>query len=122
MTMKIECVNGWMTITGEERYVQEVYEWLVRLADGAENITNNIMLDESYIFSFIYGDKNDGEYILIDGNFVHKYAAQTLGVVDVEPLEDGGYVWRNFEDFDEVDVTFEIEYDCSDFDYNYECN
>lgn len=105
----IECVNGAIVLRGEEYDVNEACEWLKILGEG--EVKNNIMVDESGIFSFCYGDKNDGDYIILDGNFVHSTPARTFGVVDVEPLEDGGYVWRNFEDFD-VEAEYIVEYDC----------
>lgn len=104
--MPIECVNGVIMLRGTEYNLLEVVDWLMRLGKG--QVTNNIMIDESETFSFCYGDKNDGHYIILDGNFVHGAPTKTFGVVDVEPLEDGGFVWRNFEDFD-VEADFIME-------------
>ena len=77
-----------------------------------------VVLIRRHIFSLIYGDKNDGFYESrgYGKNYyiVHPDSAKCLGVVEVEPEEDGGFVWRNFDDF-EVDVDFEMEYDtCKD--------
>lgn len=93
---------------------------------GKGQVKNNIMVDDkAEIFSFCYGDKNDGRYESVGygKNYYirHHIPAKCFGIVEVEPLEEGGYVWRNFEDF-EVDVEYHEDYDCSDYcsDYSYD--
>jgi hypothetical protein len=106
----IRCANGTMTIKCSEYQFNEIHTWFYDLGafvDYSDDTFNAIELDESGIFH-IFGDDNDGNYRYFRGDFMHKIPARCFGLVEVEPLEDGGQVWRDFSDFDEVEVTFNL--------------
>ena len=105
----IKCENGTMTIKCSKYQLNEIHTWLYKLGAfvGYSDDTFAIELDESGIFH-IFGDNNDSNYRYFRGDFMHKTPEKCFGLVEVEPLEDGGQVWRDFSDFDEVDVTFNL--------------
>lgn len=103
----IRCNNGIIHIKGERYNCEKVMEWLEMF--GVKTFSQrhkdyDITLDESGVFH-IFGDDNDGSYRYFRGSFMNKVPYKCFNIVEVEPLEDGGRVWRNFDDFD-VDVKF----------------
>lgn len=105
----IRCNNGVICIKGARDKCLELMKWLEMF--GVKTFSRkhedyNITLDESGIFH-IFGDENDGNYYYIQGDFGHKTPYKNIGLVEVEPFEDGGRVWRDFRDFD-VEVTFNL--------------
>jgi hypothetical protein len=105
----IHCNNGTIHIKGERDKCVEVAEWLKMF--GITSFSHihkneNITIDESGVFH-IFGDENDGNYRYFRGDFMHKEPYKCFGLVEVEPMEDGGQVWRDFSDFD-VEVTFKV--------------
>lgn len=106
----IRCNNGIIRIKGNRYNCEKIMEWLDMF--GIKTFSRihkdyDITLDESGMFH-IFDDINDGNYSYIHGNFIHKNPYKNIGLVDVEPLEDGGRVWRDLSDFN-VEVTFVIE-------------
>lgn len=108
----IRCDNGVIHIKGERSKCIEVEEWLKMFgvdSFSGKHKDENITLDESGAFH-IFGDENDGNYRYFRGDFMHKDPYKCLGLIEVEPMEDGGQVWRDFSDFD-VEVTFKMNSD-----------
>ena len=102
VTLTIECFNGSITVSGNLMKVNEVMQWLSRL--GLESSKDIKIVDDAFNIS---GDYNDGNYRYSRGDFMHKDPARCFGLVEVEPIEDGGRVWRDFADFD-VNATFNL--------------
>jgi len=100
--ISLTCFNGSLTLGGTLRAINEVMQWLARL--GVENTKDIKLGDDAFN---IYGDCNDGSYRYFRGDFMHKDPARCFGLVEVEPIEDGGRVWRDFTDFD-VKATFNL--------------
>ena len=109
------CSNGILKFKGSEYHLNELHTWFYELGyvfEGKKGVYNTPVIelaedDEGGIFH-LFGDLNDGKYNFVHGNIVHHTAAKTFGAVVVECEEDCGYVWRNFEDFDEVEVEFYV--------------
>ena len=105
----IRCNNGVIHIKGSRDKCLEVMEWLEMFGVKIFSRThkdNNITIDESGIFH-VFGDDNDGSYRYYRGDFMNKKPYKCFGLVEVEPVEDGGRVWRDFSDFD-VEFTFNL--------------
>lgn len=98
----LTCFNGSLTLSGNLRAINEVMQWLARL--GVESTKDIKISDDAFN---IYCDCNDGSYRYFRGDFMHKEPARCFGLVEVEPIEDGGRVWRDFSDFDVV-ATFNL--------------
>lgn len=98
----IQCSNGCIEIAGSLASVNEVLNWLAIL--GARK-TSSIELSGDCFH--IFGDMNDG-YRYFRGDFMHKEPEKCLGLVEVEPDEDGGRVWRDFADFDGIKVSINL--------------
>lgn len=111
----IRCNNGVIHIKGLRDKCVEVEEWLkmfgITSFSGIHK-DENITIDECGAFH-IFGDENDGNYRYFRGDFMHGSPHKCFGLVEVEPMEDGGKVWRDFSDFD-VEVTFNVDSDSTD--------
>lgn len=103
VTVTLVCFNGMLTLSGNFMSITEVMSWFREL--GAKS-SKDITLSDDGIFN-IHGDSNDGSYRYFRGDFMHKDPARCFGLVEVEPIEDGGRVWRDFTDFD-VKATFNL--------------
>lgn len=105
----IRCNNGVICIKGTRDKCAEVMEWLEMFNISTfshKHKDEPIILNESGMFH-IFGDDNDGNYRYCRGDFMHKDSHKNKGIVDVETMEDGGQVWRDFRDF-EVEVTYKM--------------
>lgn len=98
----IQCSNGYIEIAGSLASVNEVLNWLAIL--GARK-TSSIELSGDCFH--VFGDMNEG-YRYFRGDFMHKEPEKCLGLVEVEPDEDGGRVWRDFADFDDIKVSINL--------------
>ena len=102
IAVSIDCRNGYLTLRGKFYDVNETMTWLASLGTKS---SKDIMLGDGMFH--VFGDDNDGSYRYFRGDFMHKTPARCFGLVEVEPMEDGGCVWRDFSDF-EVEATFNL--------------
>ena len=102
-SITIECLNGYIALTGKYEKVCEVFSWLKRL--GVHSPNDICIMNDAFHIGYDINDNNYG-YTYEDGQAYVYHAApeKCMGIVRIEPDNDGGRVWRNFEDFDEVEA------------------
>lgn len=102
-TFTLQCDNGHIEIIGHPYYIKDCRNWLVQLGAFTQKVHMNLL----YGLFHIFGDINDGRYVILDGEWVHSTPLKTIGAMDVEPDEDGGRVWRSFDNH-EVSAVFHL--------------